>query len=976
VKVLALLAALLPVAAIADPLASSGFTGGEDPLSENGAWAPLTSLSPNGGRFQKNNAAFPNRFSPDHAGARTTAAIPDDHYSEIVVGHLASQPVNNNVGPTVRVQASGPTVDSHYLWWAGPTNGVNDLYRIDANGTSFTSTAILPTSAVADGDRLRLIARGPVIYGIKNGAREFIYNTGIDGTKLSGGTAGILAFVSGPALSDASIASWSAGAAPVSSGTWTSSDFAGVENPLDENDRWYPLPGYAGFRKAGGLASGLSTGHNASGVWSIAPPATQYSEVTLGTSVGGGGGPMVRIDRTNPGQTGWLLFLSADGTSGSGIYKVNPDGSFDLRRPFTPTIVPGDKWRLAADGNTLEVSQNGISQFTFTTDGSYPSGDVGIEALSSAFTFSAWEGGNPNGGPTIVSFSPSGGSPGTIVDITGTNFTSATAVAFNGTSATFTVTSDTVIQATVPAGATTGPLSVTTPSGTATTTGSFQIADPPTITGFAPGGGRPGAGVGIEGSGFTGATAVTFNGVSASFTVTTSIHIEATVPAGATTGPISVATPAGTATSTSVFTVGDPPTITSFAPASAPMGATVTISGTSFTSTSAVLFTQGVSASFTVISDTTIQATVPAGAMTGPLSVMTAVGGTSSSAPFTVQDAPAITGFTPASGPAGTGVTITGTSFTGATSVSFGAVSAAFTVVSDTQIQTAVPVGAKQGFVGLFVTTPGGKAQAADSFRVTGPPQIGSFTPSGPVGSSVTISGLDFTGATQVAFNGVSAGFAVVSDAEIQTTVPAGATSGPISVTTPLGTGTSRNSFFVTARLFVTKAGSGAGSVTSTSSPRNPNVTFSEINCGNVCSVPYAVGTVVTLNATAAAGSNFTGWIGCDSVSGTACTVTMNDARTITANFTQAFPLTVTKASTLGIGSGTVTSTSSPDAPGQIDCGSNCSVRFNSGTVVTLTATPDLLSVFNGWSGCDSASGPTCTVTMSAAKSVTANFLP
>jgi hypothetical protein len=71
-----------------------------------------------------------------------------------------------------------------------------------------------------------------------------------------------------------------------------------------------------------------------------------------------------------------------------------------------------------------------------------------------------------------------------------------------------------------------------------------------------------------------------------------------------------------------------------------------------------------------------------------------------------------------------------------------------------------------------------------------------------------------------------------------------------------------------------------------------------------------------------------------------------------------------------------VTSTSNPASPNQIDCGASCSVLFNYGTVVTLTASPSLLSVFNGWTGCDAVSGPTCTVKMSAARSVTANFLP
>jgi hypothetical protein len=234
-----------------------------------------------------------------------------------------------------------------------------------------------------------------VIYGIKNGVRDFIYNTGPDATKYSTGTAGMLAFADPVgAVTEAEIVSWSAGAAPVSSATWASSTFTGIENPLDEGDRWYPLPGYSGFKKTGSLAIGRDSGHNASGVWSITPPAKQYSEVTLGAVTAGGGGPIVRIDRSNVGQTGWLLFLGADSPQFSGVYKMNPDGSFTAARLFTATITPGDKWRLTANGNTLEVFWNGVSQFVYTTDGSYATGDVGIEAYTSNFTFMAWEGGD------------------------------------------------------------------------------------------------------------------------------------------------------------------------------------------------------------------------------------------------------------------------------------------------------------------------------------------------------------------------------------------------------------------------------------------------------------------------------------------------------------------------------------------------------------------------------------------------------
>ena len=647
-----LLATLIPATAIAQPITSSNFVGVESPLSENGAWVAITSLAPQGTRFQKNNGAFPDRIvgpAQNHAGARTTAVIPADHYSEIVVGHVGND--RNNVGPIVRVQTSGPTIDSHYLWWASLTNGVNNLYRIDANGTTFINTRIIATSPVVDGNRLRLIARGQVIYGIKNGMRDFIYNTGPDTTKYPTGTTGMLAFPTGPALTDAMIASWSSGPAPVSSGTWTSSTFAGTENPLDEGDRWYPLPTYSGFSKAGGLAIGLDGGHNASGVWSITPPARQYSEVTLGSVPSGGGGPIVRIDRSSPGQTGWLLFLWVDNLPFSGIYKMNPDGSFTGVRFFTATIVTGDKWRLTADGNILEVFRNGVSQFTFTTDGSYPTGDVGIEALTPAFTFVAWEGGDPSGGPpTIASFTPTSGPVGTSVTISGTNFTGATAVTFNGVSAALTATSATAIQATVPAGATTGPLSVTTSGGTATSTGAFTVASAPTITSFVPTSGPVGTSVTINGTNYTGATAVAFNTVGATFTVTSDTAIQVTVPAAATTGPLSVTAPGGMATSTGAFTVVSAPTITSFAPTSGPVGVgtSVTISGTDLTGTTAVTF-NGVSAAFTVTSATAIQATVP-GATTGPLSVTTPGGMATSTGAFTVVNAPTMTSFAPTSG--------------------------------------------------------------------------------------------------------------------------------------------------------------------------------------------------------------------------------------------------------------------------------------------------------------------------------------
>jgi uncharacterized protein (TIGR03437 family) len=77
--------------------------------------------------------------------------------------------------------------------------------------------------------------------------------------------------------------------------------------------------------------------------------------------------------------------------------------------------------------------------------------------------------------PTITSFSPMSGPVGSTVTISGTNFTGATSVKFNGVTATFIVNSNTKITAAVPTGATTGTITVTTPGGTATSTSSFTV---------------------------------------------------------------------------------------------------------------------------------------------------------------------------------------------------------------------------------------------------------------------------------------------------------------------------------------------------------------------------------------------------------------------------------------------------------------------------------------------------------------------
>lgn len=156
--------------------------------------------------------------------------------------------------------------------------------------------------------------------------------------------------------------------------------------------------------------------------------------------------------------------------------------------------------------------------------------------------------------PSITSFTPTNGPPGTIVKITGNHLTNASAVSFNGTAASaFYVTNDTTIGAIVPSGLTTGPITVTTPGGSAGS-GTSRYYGPPGITSFAPTHGLPGTNVVLTGSNFLGTTFVRFNGSNASFVApSNNTTLVATVPANAQTGLITVGAPGGTNSSVSSF---------------------------------------------------------------------------------------------------------------------------------------------------------------------------------------------------------------------------------------------------------------------------------------------------------------------------------------------------------------------------------------------------------------------------------------
>jgi ABC-type transport system substrate-binding protein len=236
--------------------------------------------------------------------------------------------------------------------------------------------------------------------------------------------------------------------------------------------------------------------------------------------------------------------------------------------------------------------------------------------------------------PVISSFSPSQGTTGTSVTISGSGLTGATAVSFGGTAAqSYTVDTATQITAIVAAGTPTGTISVTGPGGTTTTSGLFYT--PPTISGFTPSSAAAHATVTVTGTSFTGATAVKLDGTSVPFTVASNTRITFTVPSGATDGTIQVTAPAGVATSAGTLSIIPPPAVTGISPGTGPVGTPVTIAGTNLDHTVGVQI-GGILTVPTSVSTTQVVFSIPPGAVTGTIKILATNGSASSVDTFIV----------------------------------------------------------------------------------------------------------------------------------------------------------------------------------------------------------------------------------------------------------------------------------------------------------------------------------------------------
>jgi uncharacterized repeat protein (TIGR03803 family) len=272
------------------------------------------------------------------------------------------------------------------------------------------------------------------------------------------------------------------------------------------------------------------------------------------------------------------------------VFKISPTGSgyavlhnFDTTQTLHDGLQPLGDLALGTDGNAYGTTTAGGATnhgaiFRLTSSGQYSLSYsfCSVSGCKDGFlpqtgmiqhTNGRFYGATESGGQTVnggeffsldMGLSPFArlvsvwGNVGATIEILGQGFTGTSSVKLGGTTASFTVVSDTYLTAKVPAGSS-GFVVVTTPGGTFTSSRQFFVI--PTVTGFSPPSGPVGTQVVLTGKGLIQASRVSFGSKNATFIVHSDTQVTATVPSGAVTSKISITTPGGKATTKTAFTV-------------------------------------------------------------------------------------------------------------------------------------------------------------------------------------------------------------------------------------------------------------------------------------------------------------------------------------------------------------------------------------------------------------------------------------
>jgi IPT/TIG domain len=680
--------------------------------------------------------------------------------------YVIPPPIVSAIAPTIGTTAGGTVVILTGQYFTGATvkfgSSAATSVTVNSTGTSITATSP-PGSGTVD-----VTVTTPSGTSATSSADQFTYGTPpptVSSVSPSGGTVagGTSVVITGTGFTGATAVTFGGVAATI--GTVSATSITATT----------PAHGAGAVNVQVTTPAGTGTGGNLYTYGASLPTVTSISP-TSGTTLGG-----------------TIVTITGTGFSGTPLVTINgiAAGNVIVTSPTTLTAVTP-----AGTGTNDPV--------TVTTS-------VGPSSAANIYSFVAPTG-PPTPAPTVNSggVTPNSGptSGGTVITITGTNLTGTTSVTVGGNAATGVhVVSSTTVTATTPPGTGLQNVVVTTPGGSATATGAFQyVTAAPTVTAvnLNSGSALGGTTVTITGTNFTGATAVTFGGTAAAaFTVVNATTITAKTPAHS-AGLVNVAVTTsggGTGTGNNLFTfvASSPPTVTAITPNHGDVGGgtSVTITGTNFTNVTAVTI-GGTAVQFkVVVNSTTITATTAAHVAGVADTVVTTTSGTStisSADQFTYTSKPTVSGISPNTGPiaGGTSVTITGTNLTGATSVLFGSTPATIVVNGPNSITATAPPGT--GTVNVTVTTISGTSAVStpDQFTYSGIPTVTLVTPNAaPVagGTSVTITGTNFTGATAVKFGGTNAtSFSVNSATSISAISPAGSGTVDIRVTTPGGT--------------------------------------------------------------------------------------------------------------------------------------------------------------------------------------------
>lgn len=550
-------------------------------------------------------------------------------------------------------------------------------------------------------------------------------------------------------------------------------------------------------------------------------PAT--GQASAGAAVSGGA---TRTFSAPFGGDAVLYIFGAGGAPTPTIGSVSPSSgpsSGGQSVTLTGTNLSGAT-SVTFGGVAATITGNTATSITVTTP-ARAAGVVSVVAGVAAGSATAASAYTYVSAPVITGLSPTSGpiAGGQTVVISGTGLSGVASVTFGSAAATIigsTATSVTVTTPSRPAGVAT--VTLTALGGSATSPSPYTYLALPTVTGVSPAAGPTAGGqsVTIQGTNLSGTTAVSFDGLPA--TVTGSTATSATVITPARTGGVvnvAVTAGGGTATGSGVYTYVAPPTVIGINPPSGPTtgGQEVIISGTNLGGTTSVAF-GGVAATIVDAAASSLTVTTPARAAGAVSVVVTAVGGSVTSASgYTFFASPTVSSVSPASGPAagGQSVVISGANLSGATSVTIGGVSAAITANTTSSVTVTTPAGAV-GAASVTVTTTGGATTAPGAYTFLAPPTLTGATPStGPTtgGTIVTLSGTSLAGATGVTFGGTVATISGSTATSVTVTTPARAAgSVSVAVTAPAGSVTLPAAFTYLAAPTITSVTPSTGS--------------------------------------------------------------------------------------------------------------------------------------------------------------------